>query len=161
MRERLHALWQHLRREHTAPGRLAAAVFLGVNVGVWPIYGVQTPLCLVLAQLLRLNKLTVVLAANISNPLFAPILVAIGIGIGEWIRFGTLTRPDLQQASGFLDGLSLFAGEVPRLYVSCFVGSIVLGILLGGVLATVTYFVAARRGSPNGTTEPHGEAGAP
>lgn len=149
MRQRLAALWSHLRTEHTAPGRLAAAVFVGINLGLWPIYGIQTPICLLVAWALRLNKLTVVVAANISNPLFAPLLVSAGIVLGEWLRFGRLRPLDWQTGASFLTNLSLFAGEIPDLYASCFLGDAVIGLVLGAALAGVAYRVASRRG-PSG-----------
>jgi len=145
MRQRLHALWQHLKSEHTSPGRLAAAVFLGVMVGVQPIYGIQTPICIGLARMLKLNTLTVVLAANISNPLVAPFLVAGGIALGEWVRFGRVRPVDLAEARGFLHGLSLFAGEIPGLWWSCVVGDTLIGLVIGTLGAAVAYRVAARR----------------
>lgn len=145
MRQRLHALWHHLKTEHTSPHRLAAAVFLGVMVGVQPIYGIQTPICLVLARWLKLNTLTVVLAANISNPLVAPFLVAGGIALGEWVRFGHVRPIDLAEARGFLHGLSLFAGEIPGLWWSCVVGDTLIGLVIGTLGAFVAYRVALRR----------------
>lgn len=145
MRKRLYTLWQHLRTEHTSPARVGFAVFVGVWLGVIPLYGVQTPICIAVAQLLRLNKLTVVLAANISNPLFAPFLVAAGIAIGEYLRFGTVAAPDLGQATSFLAQLALFSGELPSLFVSCLIGDTLLGLVLGVVLGLVAWRVASRR----------------
>ncbi|MBX2800185.1 MAG: DUF2062 domain-containing protein [Myxococcales bacterium] len=145
MRQRLHALWVAIKEEHSSPERIAAAVFVGINLGVWPVYGIQTVLCLAAASVLRLNKLTVILAAHISNPLFAPFLVAGGIVIGEWIRFGTLRSLSLEEARDFLSVLSIFAGEVPSLFVSCFVGSLVLGLAIAVPAAGVTYLVARNR----------------
>lgn len=145
MRQRLHALWHHLRTEHTAPPRLAAAVFLGVMIGVQPIYGVHTPLCIAAARLLRLNTLTVILAANISNPLVAPLLVAGGIALGEWVRFGHVRPLDLAEARGFLHGLSLFAGEIPGLWWSCVVGDTLIGLVVGAIGAAAAYRIALAR----------------
>ena len=145
MRQRIRALWQHLRSEHTSPPRLAAAVFLGVMVGVEPIYGIQTPICIGLARVLRLNTLTVVLAANISNPLVAPFLVAGGIALGEWVRFGVVRPFDVAEAKGFLHGLSLFAGEIPSLWWSCVVGDTLIGLVIGAIGALVAYRVASGR----------------
>ena len=145
MRKRLRELWLHLTHEHTEPARMAAAVFVGINLGAWPIYGIQTVLCLLMAWVLGLNKLTVILAANISNPLIAPFLVAGGIVLGEWIRFGTLHPPDVGAAHGFIAQLSLFAGDLPSLYLSCFLGDAVIGLVLGTLLAGAAYSMARRR----------------
>src|SRR5262249_11421477 len=64
--------WAHLREillhHHVEPARLAAAVALGVFIGLTPFYGLQTVLAIVLAGLLRLNITAAVVATQISNP---------------------------------------------------------------------------------------------
>jgi uncharacterized protein (DUF2062 family) len=145
MRKRLAALWHHLKTENSSPSRLAASVFLGLFLGVVPLYGVQTPICIGVAWLLGLNRLTVVGAAQISLPPFAPFLVAAGIAIGDLVRFGELRAPDLGQARGFLDGLALLGGEVPDLFLSCLIGDTLLGLVLGALGAVVAYRVASAR----------------
>jgi len=145
MRKRLQALWQHLKHENSTPGRLAASVFTGIFLGVVPLYGVQTWICIAVAQLFRLNKLTVVASAQISLPMFAPFLVAAGIAIGEYLRFGTLRPLNIAEGRGFLADLWLLGGEVPDLFLSCFLGDTVLGLVLGGVGAAAAYGVASRK----------------
>ena len=76
MRRTLKRLVQHLLEEHTSPVRMGCAVALGFFLGCLPFYGLPLPLCIAFAWLLKLNKATVYLAANISNPLFAPVLIA-------------------------------------------------------------------------------------
>lgn len=145
MRKRLHALWHHLKNENATPTKLAWSVFVGLFLGVVPLYGVQTLICLAVAWLFRLNKLTVVAAAQISIPPFAPFLVAAGIVIGELVRFGEVRAPDLLEARGFLEGLFLLGGELPDLFLSCFVGDTLLGLALGAGGAGFAYYVASRR----------------
>lgn len=145
MRKRLQALWHHLKTEHTSPKRLGAAVFVGVLFGVIPLYGIQTPICLALAYALRLNKATVVIAANISNPIVAPFLIAAGIALGEYLRFGTMHTLDTSEASSFLEQLSLFTGQVPDLFLSCLIGDTVIGLTLGTALGLLAYGVARSR----------------
>ena len=144
MRNRLRALWAYLKAEHTHPARLAVAVFVGVTIGCEPIYGLHTVLCLLIAQAFKLNKAATVGAAYISNPIMAPPLVAAGIVVGEWVRFGTLRPLDLHQAEHFLSGLSMFAGQVPDLWLSCLVGDTLIALVLAPILALVAYRVASR-----------------
>jgi uncharacterized protein (DUF2062 family) len=127
---RFGKLWRHLRDEHTEPHRLGLAVALGLFVGCLPLYGIHLGICIALAWALRLNKATVYLAANISNPFFAPVLVAAGIGIGEWIRFGFWRPLDLSAGHDFVSKPALFSGQLPDMFVSCLLGDAVLGVAL-------------------------------
>ena len=144
MRNRLKALWTSIKQENATPGRLAASVFTGIFLGVVPLYGIQTVLCIAVAVLFRLNKLTVLAAAQISLPMFAPFLIVGGIAIGEFVRFGRVRIPDLAEGQTFLEELWLFGGEVPDLFLSCLVGDTILGFVLGVLAAGITYRLASR-----------------
>lgn len=148
MRRRLRALVHHLKSEHTEPARLGWAVGLGVFVGVLPLYGLHTALCLLLAVVLRLNKATMVLASNVSIPLVAPFLVAAGIGLGEWLRFGEVRPLSLDSARTFLGALQLARGELPDLFLSCLLGDAVLGAVLGGLGGLGVWWWARRPRHP-------------
>ncbi len=147
MRKAFAKLWRHMREEHSEPHRLGAAVALGLFVGCLPLYGVHLGICIALAWVLRLNKATVYLAANISNPLLAPLLVAAGIGIGEWIRFGTWRPMDLSAGHDFISKLALFSGQIPDMFVSCLLGDAVLGLVLAAIFGPAVWWWARRRGA--------------
>lgn len=162
MRRRLHELVRHLVAEHASPPRLGLAVGLGLFIGTLPLYGFHLVLCLVVAWALGLNKVTTYLAANISNPLVAPVLVAAGIVIGEALRFGTLRPLDLGDAQSFIHGLALLSGQVPDLFLSCLLGDAVLGAALGLVGGATTFLVARRRAAQRSSMAgqvPEGDAG--
>lgn len=136
---RLKAYLAHLGAEHTSARRLSAAVFVGLFFGIVPFYGVQTPLCLLVATALRLNRLTVVGAAQVSNPLFAPFLIAAGIALGDWMRHGRLHELDLDQARALATGFVWLTGEVTDLYLSCLLGDTVLAVIAATLGAAATY----------------------
>src|SRR5205823_5236228 len=73
LRTRIHALWKELLHEHTAPSRLGVAVLVGCIVGCTPLFGLHFFVCLALAYALRLNKLVVYGAANLSIPPMVPL----------------------------------------------------------------------------------------
>ncbi len=151
MRKALAKLWRHVRDEHSEPHRLGLAVALGLFVGALPLYGLHLGICIGLAWVLRLNKATVYLAANISNPLLAPLLVAAGIGIGEWIRFGYWRPIEQAQGHDFIDKLALFSGQVPDMFLSCLLGDAVLGLGLALVVGPAVWGWARwRRGRAQG-----------
>ena len=93
-RDRLRRTFYELRLEGEGPGREAAALGLGVFIGCTPLYGFHLILCWIAGWALRLNRLKLYLAANISNPLFAPFLIFIELQTGAWIR-----RSDLHDLS--------------------------------------------------------------
>ncbi len=140
MRSRVRALYLRLRNEHDSPARLAAAVALGLFVGIVPVYGVQTPICVGLASILRVNRLVAVGAAQVSNPLFAPFLIAAGIALGETLRRGAVHRPDLGEAADLVSQLAWLSGRVPDLYLSCLLGD----TLIAGVAAAIGWVVTWR-----------------
>jgi len=119
-------LWQIVLRSHTSPGKLAWAIGVGVFIGCLPIFGFHLLLCVVTGLALRLNILVSWLAANISNPFFAPFLVFAEIQVGYLLLHG---RPSM------LTMEELRAMGVPAVvesfFVAAFVGSLVVGLALG------------------------------
>ena len=84
-------VFQHLRREYSSANRDAVAIGVGAFIGCLPIYGLHLLLTIVVGRLLRLNRLKMYLAANISNPLIAPFLIFAEIQTGAWLRRGAAT----------------------------------------------------------------------
>jgi uncharacterized protein (DUF2062 family)/SAM-dependent methyltransferase len=140
LRARLHALAALLYREHRAPGRVAAAIFVGAVVGATPFFGLHILICLGLSFVLRLNKLIVYAAANISIPPLVPLLGVSCVEMGELVlhgRFLGLTR-------------ALFHEEparklAERFFVSWLVGGLVVGGAIGLVGGAIAYVILRRR----------------
>ena len=133
---RLRRFVHLLRTKHSSPERDPLAVGVGVFIGCTPLYGLHLIICVLVADLLRLNRLKVYLAANISNPLLAPLLVFLEIQTGALIRRGSahpLTREYIASVNPWSFGLDLV------------VGSIAVGLILGISLGLTTYFTIGRR----------------
>jgi uncharacterized protein (DUF2062 family) len=135
MHAAVRRLFYGLRTEGAGRAREAAAIGLGIFIGCLPFYGFHLLLCWAAGWLLGLNRLKVYLAANISNPLFAPTLVFAELQIGAWFRRGAFHPLTLQAAK--TTNLSVFGLDI-------LVGSLVLGAGLGTILAGLTY--ASMRG---------------
>jgi len=144
LRKAIRKLWHHIRDDHSSPRELGLAVALGLFVGSLPLYGLHLGICLALAWLLRLNKVTVYLAANISNPFVIPVLVAAGIAIGEWLRFGHWRPVDLAQGRDLAGKIALLSGHVPDFFLSCLLGDALIGAALALIFGPLA-FGAARR----------------
>ena len=125
-------VWE-LRTEGSGPAREAWAIGLGVLIGCSPLYGLHLLLCWVTGWCLGLNRLKMYLAANISNPLLAPVLILTELQTGAWVRRGELHALVLDTVRN-VDPWSFGADIV--------VGSLVVGGTLGAITGLVTYFTA-------------------
>ena len=128
-------LFRDLRTEGAGRGREAAALGVGIFIGCLPFYGFHLLLVAVAGWLLGLNRLRMYLAANISNPLFAPVLVLVEIQAGAFIRrreFHQLTLEAVRTTD-----MWTFGGDL-------LIGSIVVGSAFGAAVAAATLASLAR-----------------
>jgi uncharacterized protein (DUF2062 family) len=135
-RDRLRRRFYDLRLEGEGRGREAAALGLGLFIGCTPFYGFHLLLCWLAGRLLRLNRLKLYLAANISNPLFSPVLVFSEIQAGAWLRrgdFHDLTLAAIRATDPWTFGVDLL------------LGSAAIGLALGASLAIATWLTSGRR----------------
>ncbi len=89
-----------LLKERLDPGRAAAAVFLGIFIGIVPIYGFQTLAAVGLALLFRLNKPLTVASTFINNPLLQPLIVVSSVELGYFLRGGSFRPLNLSALAG-------------------------------------------------------------
>lgn len=119
-------------REAGAPGQLAAAVALGVFVGLSPIWGLQTVTALLLAHLFALPKAIAAAASGISIPVLIPGIVYGSLVLGRWLLG---QRP----ADGGIGSLQLEHAD----FAAWVVGSFVLAAVVAGIAGS-SVFVLAR-----------------
>lgn len=129
-------IWALMLDEHSSPGRLAAAVFVGILIGVSPFYGFHVIAALTAAWALRLNKLVVWLATNISIPPIAAIFAFASAQLGSVLLTGRPTPLSWEEftAVGLGDALIYWV-----------VGFPIVGCIVGGLLAGLIYVIASRR----------------
>jgi uncharacterized protein (DUF2062 family) len=132
-----HRLFHRLRTEGDTPARQAAAFGIGTFIGCSPLFGFHLPLCLAAGSLLSLNRLKLYLAANISNPIVAPVLLFCEVQVGSLLRVGAPYSLTLQAFRAF---------NVWQFGADLVLGSIVVGLVLGAGASAATYFVARRVG---------------
>jgi uncharacterized protein (DUF2062 family)/2-polyprenyl-3-methyl-5-hydroxy-6-metoxy-1,4-benzoquinol methylase len=119
-----------LRTEGLGPEREAIACGVGVFIGCTPFYGFHLLITWAVGNLFRLNRLKLYLAANISNPLFAPVLILSELQVGAWLRSGSfrsLTLATVKSMDPWTFGLDIL------------IGSLAVGLALGIFVAAVTY----------------------
>jgi uncharacterized protein (DUF2062 family)/SAM-dependent methyltransferase len=128
--QRLRRVFYDLRTEASGPARDAAALGVGTLIGCSPFYGFHLLLVWSVGWLLRLNRLKMYLAANISNPLFSPLLVLSELQAGAWARrqdFHALSLSEIRTTNVWVYGGDLL------------LGSLIVGTILGLAIAGATY----------------------
>jgi uncharacterized protein (DUF2062 family)/SAM-dependent methyltransferase len=129
-----------LLKENLDPGRAAAAVFLGIFIGIVPIYGFQTLAAVGVALLFRLNKPLTVAGTFINNPLLQPLIVVASVDLGCFLR-GSPLPP--------WNASSLTGAHLKQELLAWVIGSVPLGILVGGVGAAITAAVIQLKSPAN------------
>lgn len=119
-------------REHSSPLWLAMAVWLGIFMGALPLLAIHTVSILYVAHRLHINKVAAVAASQFCMPPVVPVLC---IQVGYYLRNGEFLY-DFSWQRWLL-------GVHERLW-EWFLGSLLLGPLLGLFGAVVMYWMAAR-----------------
>lgn len=140
-RRALAELLVTLRTEGSSPRRQGWSAGLGAFIGSLPLYGLHLPLCVLAGKLLGLNRVTMYLAANLSNPLFAPFLIWLEVEVGSLLRTGTfygLTVDGIADLDPWTVALDLA------------IGSVVVGTVAGLAIGLTAFAVLrrARKSSP-------------
>ncbi len=139
---KLRAQLQAILAANLSPGSIGRAVGIGAFIGALPIYGIHLGVCVVVARFLKLNEAVMYGAANISNPFFAPFLIAVEVEIGEYMRYGKVSPADTLAFGHSFWGMLQTA---PDLFLSCVYGSVPAGIVLGALLGPLAFLIANRR----------------
>lgn len=133
-RRMLRRLLDFMGRAET-PERVAAAVALGVGVGLSPFIGFHFILAIVLAFAFRLNKFDTVLGSFAGNPWTLPPMYALGFRLGRWVLgYSAAAVPALKwHRILHADFWVAFRGPsvAPRL-ASFLIGTTILALVAGG-----------------------------
>lgn len=131
----LRRTFYDLRTEGQGRGREACAIGVGLFIGCMPFYGFHLLLCWIVGRLLGLNRMKVYLAANVSNPIVAPLLVFVELQTGAWLRTGSflaLTLETARTVTPWQFGAHLMVGSVAVGGVLAAIGGIATYLALGG-----------------------------
>ena len=122
---------------------LALSIAFGVFMGIVPIWGYQMLSAIFLAYVFKLNKVVVVISANISFPPLIPVILYFSLKMGEFVLGHNLNL-------SFHSDISF--DVIKSALWSYIVGSIVLAIIAGIISGLISFsFLAVTRktGSPN------------
>lgn len=87
-------LQRRLMRLSGSPHAIAAGVASGAAVAMLPLFGLHFLLGLVLAFVTRGSIVAAALGSLWGNPVTFPIFVAVGYGLGDWMRGGGGMGPE-------------------------------------------------------------------
>jgi uncharacterized protein (DUF2062 family)/SAM-dependent methyltransferase len=121
-----------LLKEDLTPGRAAAAVFLGLFIGIVPIYGFQLLAAVGVALLFKLNKPLTVAGTFINNALLRPLIIVSAVELGYLLRSGSFRPFHLSALTG---------AHMKEEILAFVIGSVALGVLVGGTGAAITAVV--------------------
>lgn len=107
--------------------KIIKSVMLGIFMGVVPIWGYQLITAIALAHLFKLNKVTVIIAANISIAPLIPFILYLSYITGG--LFMTSHISSIDQISNF--SFSSIKENIIQYIIGSFVFSIVLSLLFG------------------------------
>lgn len=112
----------------------AAAVALGVFVGITPLWGFHTLVVFLLAAVFKLNKVIAFLFSNISIPPFIPVIIYASYQVGSLLTghgfAWEMSLNDFDSSSEVFDGLWKYV-----------LGSFALASATGAVLWVISYFL--------------------
>ena len=115
------------------PWHMSLAVGLGLFFGIAPIWGYQMIAAAAVAHWLGLNKAITLVASNISIPPMMPFILYGSLALGHWLFTGQPLdfSPEQMTRERAMEYLGHW-----------FVGSLVLGALVGGFGTLIAYTVA-------------------
>jgi glycosyltransferase involved in cell wall biosynthesis len=121
-------LIKQLCREHDSTFQLSIAAWLGIFLGALPLIAVHTIVIIYVAHKLHLNKIAAVASSQLCAPPIVPVLC---IQVGFFLRTGTILT-DLNWETLVL--------QIHQRLWEYFLGSLIVGPLLGLFVALLTYF---------------------
>lgn len=126
-------LSQQISQESDSNLKKSISIGVGVFMGIVPIWGFQLITAIALAFLLRLNKLLVILAANISIPPFLPFILYLSHLTGA-IFMGTQAT-----ALPFSKGITI--ESLRESFTQYIAGAIALSVLAGLLSGCITFLI--------------------
>src|SRR4051812_44049649 len=128
-----------LRTEGMSPEKQAAAVALGVFIGVSPLYGLHLALCVLLARLFRLNAGLTYLAAHISLPGITPFLLLAELETGRRLRGQSYLHVHIHNLKEL---------DLRQVALDLTLGTLAIGGVLAVLFRPFAWWVARRRQAP-------------
>ena len=125
-------------KEHHDPHGVALGIAIGSFIGILPVYGLHTILCVIALFLIpRANKLAILLGTNVSLPPTVPTITWTAYDIGRILLINKHYPPLSWE---YLKSFKI--SKISEFYYPLFAGSVVLGLLVAAVLYLIVRVIA-------------------
>lgn len=111
--------------------KVAAAIAVGVMVGILPIWGFQMAVGIAIAQMFGLNRLVVLATSNVSMP---PLIVGVLYGSYQCGRLIFRSAPSISMDNISLDSML----ESGMCYI---VGAVIFAIISAAIVYTISFLL--------------------
>ena len=137
---------RRLIRERISPTEIASACATGIFFGTLPLIGFHSATVIFFATRLKLNRL---IAFNTSHLCAPPVVPALAILAGFYLRNGRMMREFTVQTLGY---------EIHQRLIDYFLGAIVLAPVLAGLMWLLVFLAAigTQKFIRRGSVVPHG-----
>src|SRR5260370_14912475 len=132
-----------LMQEHASPGRLGVAVAWGVMIGCSPFLGLQLLLGVGLATVFRLNRIAVILGAQVSVPPITAVVFLVNAQVGTMLLHGHWLSLSLDAFRGI--PVATIAAD---LFLELLIGGLLVGGVLGAVFGGLTTYLVKKHRAP-------------
>jgi len=116
-------------KSNITPKKAAFSFSMGIFMGIFPIYGFQAPLAILVASVTKLNRPLAILGTMISAPPLLPFIIFAALAIGSTIY------PD----ENIVFSLDLLSQDLLKIGKVFIIGSIVLAFLAGILSFLISY----------------------
>lgn len=136
-----HFVVHHILHSNDTPHRIALGAALGGFCAWTPTIGFQMILVVLIASALRANRLISIIIVWISNPLTLIPIYYPNYRVGRALLEIFTDRPKLShdQLVEMLRGWNEFGRFILNISLDLWVGSIVVGLFVGGLFYLITY----------------------
>jgi uncharacterized protein (DUF2062 family) len=132
----LRRVYERFVKIRGQPREIALGFALGIFIGLTPTFGIQIPIAIFFAAMLKWSKISAVFGVGITNPLTGPFIYGFTYFVGAKI-LGMESALNLPQNFDW-DAVKVMLGKAPRMLTAMTVG----GIITGLPLAILIYYLS-------------------
>lgn len=133
-RRSLHYFYLRFIRLRGTPESIARGLAAGVFAGLFPLIATQMAVAILIAALIRGNKMAAATATWISNPLTGVPIYAFNFQVGQWLLGSEAQSFSAESFNSWQDIMQLGTVFVTDLLVGC--------LVVASVSAVCSYFLA-------------------